>query len=123
MLWSENGVLYQIFPSPFSSVPWKILVFITLLQLIFHLVLPKDFVTVVNSMGERECHPVNSFHSCLLIVLLFIFGSSLGFYKASIIYMNWTQTLSLLNLISIIMVLFLYMRQRNDDFTTCKLCI
>ncbi|KAK6109049.1 Uncharacterized protein BM_BM1723 [Brugia malayi] len=121
MLWSENGVLYQIFPSPFSSVPWKILVFITLLQLIFHLVLPKDFVTVVNSMGERECHPVNSFHSCLLIVLLFIFGSSLGFYKASIIYINWTQTLSLLNLISIIMVLFLYMRQRNDDFTTSNI--
>ncbi|OZC07208.1 hypothetical protein X798_05786 [Onchocerca flexuosa] len=115
MLWSESNVVYQIFPSPFSSVAWKSLTFITLLQLIFHLVLPKDFVTIVNSMGERECHPVNSFQSCILVILLFIFGSALGFYKASIIYIHWVHILSLLNVVSIIIVLFLYIRQRSKD--------
>ncbi|KAL3986258.1 Ergosterol biosynthesis ERG4/ERG24 family protein [Acanthocheilonema viteae] len=118
LLWSESDVLYQIFPSPFCSVAWKILTFITLLQLIFYLILPKDVVTIVNSMGEREWRPVNSFQSCLLVILLFIFGSALGFYKASIIYMNWTQILSLLNFISMIIVLLLYIRQRSDDADT-----
>lgn len=55
-------------------------------------------------------------------MLLFIFGSALGFYKASIIYMNRAQILSVLNFISIIMVLLLYIRQRGDDDDTCELC-
>ncbi|KAM3716626.1 7-dehydrocholesterol reductase [Dirofilaria immitis] len=117
MLWSESNVVCQIFPQPFSSVAWKILTFIVLVQLVFHLTLPKDLVTIINSMGERECHPVNSFQSCLLVILLFIFGSALGFYKASIIYIHWVQILSLLNVVSIVIVLLLYKRQRskNDD--------
>uniref|UniRef100_A0A915PNY8 7-dehydrocholesterol reductase n=1 Tax=Setaria digitata TaxID=48799 RepID=A0A915PNY8_9BILA len=115
ILWSDNNVLHQILPSPFTSVAWKILIFITLLQLIFYLVLPKDIVTVVNSMGEREKHSVNSFQSCLLVILLFIFGSALGFYKASIIYIHWVETLSLLNMISVIMVLLLYIGRRDKD--------
>ncbi|VDK68308.1 unnamed protein product [Litomosoides sigmodontis] len=118
MLWSESGVLYQIFPSPFSSVAWKILTFITLLQLTFYLALPKEIITIVNSMGEREWRLVNSFQSWLLVMLLFILGSALGFYKASIIYMNWVQVLSLLNFISMIMAFFLYIRQRGNDGDT-----
>lgn len=116
-IWSESDIFNRIFPSPLSPVSWKIIVFIVLLQLIFCLVLPGDTVTVINSMGERQHHSVNSFYSCLLVVLLFILGSALGFYKGSVIYVNWVATLSLLNVISVVMVLLIYIRQggKNED--------
>ncbi|VDN22752.1 unnamed protein product [Gongylonema pulchrum] len=50
-IWSKSDVLSRIFPSPLSSVSWKIIVFTVLLQLIFCLILPGDIVTVINSMG------------------------------------------------------------------------
>ncbi|VDM95651.1 unnamed protein product [Thelazia callipaeda] len=120
-LWSGSNVFQRIFPSPFSSAAWKIIIFITLLQLVFYLVLPGDNKTVLNSMGEREKRSVNSFYSCLLVILLFILGSALGFYKASIIYLNWIETLLLLNLISMVIILSLFLRQRHRDEDTYNL--
>lgn len=102
-LWSEDSILNHGFPSPFCSIAWRIVVFTILVQLIFCLVLPGDVMTVLNSMGEQQHLSMNSFYSCLLVLLLYIFGSALNLYKASIIYLHWMETLSLLTVISIAM--------------------
>lgn len=69
--------------------------------------------------GQRESRSVNSFYSCLLLILLYVFGAALGFYKGAVIFMNWTHILSILTVMSILAVTLLYARQRHK--VECKL--
>ncbi|VDN60720.1 unnamed protein product [Dracunculus medinensis] len=59
---------------------------------------------------------VNTFPSCLLVVLFFIMGSTLGFYRATIFYSNWISIISLLNIVSLLITFILYVRRQTSDF-------
>lgn len=69
-----------------------------------------------NISGCESKREVNTFPSCLLVVLFFIMGSTLGFYRATIFYSNWISIISLLNIVSLLITFILYVRRQTSDF-------
>uniref|UniRef100_A0A0N4VBH7 Ion_trans domain-containing protein n=1 Tax=Enterobius vermicularis TaxID=51028 RepID=A0A0N4VBH7_ENTVE len=109
-IYSNRQSLYRIFPAPFRPVAWRTVAFIALIQYIFSIVLPHDELYIQNSSGERVWKKLNGFVSYILLLLLYILGAALRFYRGSIIYEQWAEVLSLLNLLSFATVLLLYTR-------------
>ncbi|VDK49083.1 unnamed protein product [Anisakis simplex] len=109
----------DVMPLPTNAIAWKVITFIVLLQITFSLILPYDNVIALNSAGEREWRRINSFWSCLLINLFYLMGITMGFYKGSVIYTNWTEILALCNLLSIAIAVLLYLKyQLTESFSS-----
>ncbi|VDM39243.1 unnamed protein product, partial [Toxocara canis] len=116
-LFSGHRAFSRILPMPVNATAWKVIAFVVLLQFIFSLVLPYDYVIILNTSGEREWRRINGFWSCLLILLLYVMGSGLGFYKGSIIYTHWTDILAVLNVLAIALVVMLYAKYQLTEGT------
>lgn len=50
----------------------------------------------------------NSFDSCVLICLLYLFGASIGLYDGDIIYKHWVGIMFVLSLLSIFIQIYLF---------------
>lgn len=114
-VYADTQLMYRIFPSPFRPVAWRTIAFIALIQYIFSVVLPQDEVLIQNSSGERERKNISGFSSFILLILLYVLGAALKFYKGSIVYEQWTEILSLLNVLSFVVVIVLYVKARSGD--------
>lgn len=115
---ADNQLIYRIFSPPFRPVAWRAVAFLILIQYVFSIILPHDEVHIQNSSGEREWKKINGFASYILVLLLYVLGSALGFYRGSVIYEQWTELLSLFSLLCVVCVVVLYIKAHIGEIAT-----
>uniref|UniRef100_A0A7E4VP17 7-dehydrocholesterol reductase n=1 Tax=Panagrellus redivivus TaxID=6233 RepID=A0A7E4VP17_PANRE len=105
----HSGDLYQ-------AVSLFIAVFI--IQLIFLCILPSDDYELRLPSGDKTIINANSFISCLLICLLYIFGASLKFYPGTLMYENFIYICALLSVVAIGLAFYLHQRAASEESTS-----
>ena len=114
--WAFTEADYELeFPNLTVIQPWNCFLVVLLIQLIFLLILPSDDFKVRNEHGEKVIINANSFISCLLISLLYILGSTLGFFKGTIIFENFIGISFIFSLFIIVLILHIHFFGNEED--------
>lgn len=94
--------------SLFNLTPWLATLLIIQFQLLFLWYLPGEEHNIVTVSGYKYKTKYNSFDSCVLICLLYLFGASIGLYAGDIIYKNWVGLMFVQSLLSILIQIYLF---------------
>lgn len=111
-------------PNFFNLNSWIIFLIVFLIQIIFICVLPSDDYKIRTENGEKQIINANSFVSCLLICLFYIFGAQLGFFKGTIFFENFIEICFIFSFFIVFLIFYIQFFIFEDDsseFFKCKI--
>ena len=120
----KNGffdTLQNAFPSPLNPQAWKIILTYIAVQATLMKVVPgKEFIGPTSSQGNVPVYKANGVQAFICSVILFFTGVYLGLFNGGIIYDNYGNLLSSMNLFALLFCAFLYIKGRT--FPSCSDC-
>ncbi len=92
-----------------SETSWKIVIIYSILQLLMMKILPGKFILgPTTTTGYSPKYRDNGIFAFFLTIIIFIFGSHLGYYSLTILYDHFGEILGTLSVLSLFICLILY---------------